>query len=537
MQDNVQNSAITFAEPELSAEKSKEIARFTKKRAKKRVILVAVVLVLAAVIATVLHIPKDTRQQVSVSALTRGELVNRLTLSGTVESGRSQRIYSTETGLVRQVYVQIGDRVEQGDLLCTLETEDIERAIKIQQVSMNNAAQKAAINLSGSQTQYQNLLDDLQTDKYAELVSAEQSLNYAQREYTDARHELDEHKDEQEYADEVVNGLERKLNLARIELSRAKTAYNNAVKAGAGVDEALLLLQEKEKAYDEIYALWDDANDEYGDVVTTYTKQYRLARLKYNDALENKEMIERSAARRLAELNNAVDLNILNSDMTAQRLELERLQASLAASSVTAPISGTVTAVYALEGMPGNGLLFVVEDTEQLVVKTAVREYDVTAIKPGMPALIKSDASGDQEWQGEVLRIAPAAVKSSNGSTLTGGNGAVSFDTDVALHSGDSALRIGMNVRLNIIIEKKDGVLSVPYDAVIYPDGTPMVLVARADEKGEYTALAVAVQPGMETDFYIEVTSDILNEGDWIITEPAAVKDGDAVRLPADTVR
>ncbi|HWP50955.1 MAG TPA: efflux RND transporter periplasmic adaptor subunit [Clostridia bacterium] len=494
--------------------------------------VITIVVLLAAAVALKLFLPKDTRPYVSTSPISKGSLENLITLNGTVESDAASRIYSIETGLVTAVNVKAGDQVVAGDNLCQLNTADLERSIKIQETAINNAVKKAELTLSESQIEYQNLLDDLQTDKYSDLISAQQTLNYAQRDYTDARHELDDHKDEQEYADEVINKLERAMNLARIELSRAKKALNQAEKTGQGVNEARIALQEKETAYDAAYSAWDEANDDYGDAVTKYTKEYSLARLKYNDALENKETIERAANRRLAELKNAIEMNNISADMTEERLTLEKLQQSMADSTVKAPITGTVTAVYALEGMPGNGLLFVIEDTDQLVVKTSVREYDVAALREGMPAVIKSDATGEREFSGEVLRIAPAAAKTADGSTAAKNGGTVEFETDISLPAADSALRIGMNVRLNIILEKKDDVLSVPYDAVTTDEnGNDVVYVARADEKGNYTAQPVAVQTGMETDFAIEIAADALTEGDLIITDPSSVTSGVAVRL------
>lgn len=533
MLENNQAASVCVAEqPAAQTDKSKEIAHFTKKRPKKKIWMIAIIVLLAAALALKLFLPKDTRPVVSTSPISKGSLENRITLNGTVESDAASRVFSTETGLVTAVNVKVGDRVVVGDMLCQLDTTDLERSIKIQQTSINNAAQKAALALADSQADYQNLLDDLQTDKYAELISAQQTLNYAQREYTDARRALDEHKDEQEYADELMNKLERALNLAQIELSRAKKAYNDAQKTGVGIPEATAALQEKEIAYDAAYKEWDDANDQYGDDITVYSKEYRLARLKYNDALENKETVERNATRRLVALKNAIEMNAISADMTGERLSLEKLQQSLADSTVKSPITGTVTAVYALPGMPGNGLLFVIEDTERLVVKTSVREYDVAALSTGLPAVIKSDATGEREFDGAVLRIAPAAAKTADGSTAAKNGGTVEFEAEVSLPEATDALRIGMNVRLNIILEKKEDILSVPYDAVTTDEnGEDVLYIAHKGEDGNYTVKAVPVKTGMETDFAIEVTADALAEGDLVITDPGSAAPGDAIRL------
>lgn len=60
-----------------------------------------------------------------------------------------------------------------------------------------------------------------------------------------------------------------------------------------------------------------------------------------------------------------------------------------------------MTAVYAKEGVPAAGLLFVVENTDDLVIKTALKEYDVATVQEGMPTEIKSDATGEEVFRGD----------------------------------------------------------------------------------------------------------------------------------------
>lgn len=530
-----ENSSTALPTAEASnntiTKKINEIARFTKKKPSKKkiVFIVAAVLMLIIIVAKI-AIPKDTRPIADTIPLTRGELINKINLSGTVSSNNATRIYSNENGLVQVIHVNVGDKVKAGDLLCELDTTDIERSIKIKQNQIQIAIKKNALSLDDSTRSYQNLLDDMQNENYTALISTQQSLNYAQREYADARRALDDHEDEQEYADEVINKLEREMSLARIALSRAKKKYNQALKDGVGVSEAYTAMQEADIAYSKAFDAWEDANDEYGDDVTKYTDDFRQARLKYNDALEDKELAERTAARNLASLKNAMERETLDSDMTGDRLALEKLEQSLEESSIKSPIDGTITAVYALEGMPGAGLLFVVENTDDLIVNTSVREYDIISVKSGLPAIIKSDATGSREFEGEVLRVSPAAEKDKEGSTQE--STTVKFPADIAITSQDSGLRIGMNVRMNLILEKKENVLYVPYDAVTTDEnGSDIVLVAKADGSGGYIAQSVAVSTGMETDFSIEIFSDELSEGDLIISAPSGIANGDKIKL------
>lgn len=214
----------------------------------------------------------------------------------------------------------------------------------------------------------------------------------------------------------------------------------------------------------------------------------------------------------------------LEANLYADEVALKKLQLELAEAALTAPVSGTVTAVYAKKGAAGNGLMFVIEDTENLIVKTSLKEYDISSVREGMPALIKSDATGEEEFEGKVTKIYPTARKGENGQTASG---TIEFPTDVSLSSGGSGLRIGMNVRLNIITESKENVWAIPYDAVTTDAaGRQVVYVLRPDPQGGQVAAAIEVQTGMETDFYIEISSDALQEGDQIISTPGAVSDG-----------
>ncbi|MCL2294851.1 MAG: efflux RND transporter periplasmic adaptor subunit [Spirochaetes bacterium] len=118
---------------------------------------------------------------------------------------------------------------------------------------------------------------------------------------------------------------------------------------------------------------------------------------------------------------------------------------------IKAPISGAVTAVFAREGVPGPGLLFVVEDTDNLKIITRFREYDIGRIKTGMDVLITSDATGDAVYTGRISRINPAAIKNEFGETVAAS--VVEFEAEVAVTSANTDLRIGTNTRLTVILD------------------------------------------------------------------------------------
>ena len=119
----------------------------------------------------------------------------------------------------------------------------------------------------------------------------------------------------------------------------------------------------------------------------------------------------------------------------------EEARVSLERATIRAPINGTVTDVIAREGASGMGLLFVIEDTDNLKIVTRFRGYDLGRLENGMAVTITLDADGSAEYAGVISRINPAAIADAL---------AAEFEAEALVTSPETSLRIGMNVRLSI---------------------------------------------------------------------------------------
>ena len=132
--------------------------------------------------------------------------------------------------------------------------------------------------------------------------------------------------------------------------------------------------------------------------------------------------------------------------------QVRGVEAAIERSVLTSPIRGTVTAVIAQEGSIGSGLMFIVEDTENLRVMTSFREHDLNMVRTGMEVAIISDAAfggitldqaGSLGYSGIISRINPAATLSLP---------IAEFEAEVLVTSQDTSLRIGMGTRLDITV-------------------------------------------------------------------------------------
>lgn len=267
------------------------------------------------------------------------------------------------------------------------------------------------------------------------------------------------------------------------------------------VESATLELENSQTSFDQIKALFGSgatSQDEF----TKAESALKRAQLSYDNAQASLENIKNK--------NTTTTKN----NIEIQRVALEKQKKTLNDTKIISPTTGTVTMVNAKENGSAAGLLFVIEDTDNLIISTAIGEYDISLIKLGQEVIIKADSTGDKQFIGTVSKIAPTAIKDASGNTASSTN--VQFDTEITMKDKDPNIKIGMNVRLTIKLNEKKGVYSVPYDAIVAEaDGSQWIYVletTQKDGKAQSATRKIQVQTGMETDMYIEISSPDLKD-------------------------
>lgn len=276
----------------------------------------------------------------------------------------------------------------------------------------------------------------------------------------------------------------------------AKANYENAVLANTPAqteyDAAQTALTAAQTALDSA-----KQNCNY----TTYESAASRASANYDSARSMLDSLEKTYKSSLKTVENALEqLNkAKTSDEAADILE------QIEACTITATTGGTITQVNATVGSApgassGGSTLFVIQDTDHLKVAVTIDEYDISKIKTGLDAVIKSDATGDAKIEGYVSQVS---------LTATTGQSSSGFGAEITVNKTNSGLLIGLNAQVEIILSQKEGVYNVPYDAVgTDENGNSVVYVKNGD-----TFEPVAVTTGMETDYYIEIMGADLREG------------------------
>lgn len=549
---------------------------------KKLLIILAVVLVLAIAIVAVL-LSRDTadvaadafaaaNQQTEVLAKTDIEQI--VSGTGKIQSRSPREVTSSSNYEVKEIYVAEGDWVEEGQLLATLDSEDLDKEIADLREDIADAEEKDADSVADAE---EKLADAIETrDENAE--KNEESIQEALDSIEQARKDAGEAALEEgavEYATEASADAKNTLTSAQTALQTAQASYSakevtyqtllgyeklyyDKVLDSSKEDlletfgyesiEALSDAVEQAKEdrdalqpnVDAAQAAYDSAEAKYD---ATYEAAYQLYKSShplvysegYNDAdvsnlestyekaVETKESTYETDTKSIESAQKSLDSQKEVDSAEAYRSQLETLLENKEDCRIVAPSAGTVTEMSAEVGKTSTGMaMFTIENTNELEISVSIPEYDVPNISIGTPVTITSDAYDNKEWTGTVSVISPKATDDSGNFTVT-----------VDITSEAEGLAIGMSAKVNIIVDSQTDIFAVPYDAVTENEqGQKIIYVVEENTSGDnsskgkdneqasLTRREIVVETGMEGDYYIEISGAGLKEGLTYLSDP-----------------
>ena len=149
--------------------------------------------------------------------------------------------------------------------------------------------------------------------------------------------------------------------------------------------------------------------------------------------------------------------------------------------SVTSPMAGVVidrkveigeTITSGVSSFNAGSVLFTVADLAGMKIAVDVNEVDVGKIHVGQAVTIGVDAFPFQRFEGKVTFISPAAKAVEKVKV---------FEVEVMPAEERPELRPGMTANVTVKGERKDGVLTVPTEALFQRDEREVVFVLRED--------------------------------------------------------
>lgn len=491
---------------------------------KKRIILAGGILVVAAgIIAGIrmygrqknMKAMEESRNRIETVQVTKQNLIDSISVTGTIASADAWDVSASAKDVeVLQVNYEVGDYVNAGDVIVVLDSADIELNLTQAQNKQALSEYNESKSIETASENYTEAVED-GTDTYNKAVKTEaeakEDLQEAEDDLAEAASRLKRREESLSEANEALAAISKpqepeKPNPDNYENGEEDEEYKNALQTyETALNEYKAALEEYnalEKAAAEAGASYTEAHQAYNTAAETEERAadaYENAAEALDDAQKNND---RNISNAADSLEKAQMEHTYSNDSSQQTIE--NYQEQIESCTVTAPISGIITAMNVDAGdtyMGEGNILFSVADNEHFIVSASVDEYDISSIEKDMDAAVIVEAIGEEELPARVSFVSPTVTNSNMGSS--------SYAIEIELDDTNTDLRIGMTAKASIVMDAAYDVLTVPYDCIeTDEDGNSVVYI---DQNGEKTA--VAVETGMQGDYYVEVSGDGLEEG------------------------
>jgi HlyD family secretion protein len=392
----------------------------------------------------------------------------RITASGKVVPVQNVNLSPKTSGLLVNLLVEQGDRVEQGQIIARMDNADLQAQLIQSRAKLAEAQAQLDKTVAGSRPE--------------EIAQAKARLAQAQAQLEQARNGT--RPEEIEQAQAQVESAQARVNLSSSRVQRNRNLYEQGATARDKLDEVV-------------------ADDRSARASLTEA-QRRLAQLQKGSRSE--EIAQRQASvteakeslRQLENGSRPEDIASSKAAVAAARGELKAVQVKLEDTIIRAPFAGVVTQKYATEGAfvtPTTSASTTASATSSSIVAIArgleiiaeVPEVDVGQIKQGQPVEIVADAYPDKVFKGHVRLISPEAVIEQN---------VTSFQVRIAIDTGKNELLSGMNVDVTFLGKALQDALLVPTVAIVTEKGKTGVLVP--DEKNKPQFHPVTIGPSVQ---------------------------------------
>ncbi len=390
----------------------------------------------------------------------------RITTSGKVVPVQSVNISPKNPGILKQLYVEQGDRVQTGKILARMDSADIQA--RIQQFSANLAQSQAQL-------------------AEAEAGSRPQEIDQSKARLSQVQAQLDQAKagnrpQEIAQAQALVDAAQAKANYSSKKVKRYQYLYQQGAVQKQELDQfvsedksAIANLQEAQKRL-----------------------SLQQAGSRSEEMTQRKAVVEEAKAQ-LQLMENGTRPEIINQRKAAvasAQAQLKAEQVNLEDTIIRAPFAGIVTQKYANIGAfvtPTTSASSSASATSSSIVAVArglevlaqVPEADIGRIKQGQSVEIVADAYPDQVFKGSVRLISPEAVVE---------QGVTSFQVRVTLDTGADKLRSGLNVDLTFLGDRLSNALVLPTVAIVSEKGQTGVLIPDAKNKAQFREVTIGSQ-------------------------------------------
>lgn len=460
---------------------------------------------------------------ITVAQASRGGVASYLSYTGTVNPVSNVAVVPKVAGKVTNVMVKLGDTVQRGDVLYTIDDTDIRLQV-----------QQAEAGLTSAQAAYNNAVGGGAKQSVSQM---EQALTRAELEYSDAQSAYERAKQANESGSAIIQA-EATLNEARGAYERAQAQYDNntaVTAAQVAYDSAKLGYERMQQLYDQggvskqqlesaenqfktAEAQLASAQDGAKQTLESAKSRFDIAQEQYNTAVLNKDTELETAKSRLdnaeaslqaARENLDLTVNVINpqnaqsasAQVKSAQAALDIAREQLNNCTVTAPISGQVSAMPVEVGaMASQSSAVMLVDMNGVEIDIKVAEKNINNVTVGMAAKVSVASGGIEGADATVAEVSPAA------DVQTG-----MYDVKIYIENPDERFKAGMFADVQLVANQNTDALTIPTDAVKKDGDRTYVFVVNGDKLEERDVVL-----GIEQEDVTEVAGG-LSDGETVV--------------------
>jgi len=569
------------------------MATVKKNKKKKMIITVCIILVIAIAAGSIFAVSAGNKKEtVSLTTIGTSDIFESVNATGEITSGSTKEYSVGTVAVVKEVFVQVGDEVKEGDKLATFDTSALDSEVKKLQSTYNQA-----------KTSYNESVQAQKTAK-ANLAEVEDEIAKLEKTLADAKYYLENPTTTTKKAKPTTAPTSKpstepssekpSLKPTTSTTTREAVTYPNTVEgvvsALTDLVETINGLADDVKTTNEITRVVMEAIAEKiesgefsSDAIAQAAGDAMAEAIKKGLIEETELIIESGVAVEMVETAvRAVDwaaigtsvANSPNVSATAVELRLAALYAQQQIFSIqasndavyakkeimdssksaldavkeadeelsagwTAAFDGTITKcdIYPNEQTSVLSGGITLQNMGNKIVTISLNEYDIHKVKVGMSASIKT-AYG--KYTGQVISKAPTATGGSQGSILD------SVGSMAGISGLSSLTQTGAGVEVQVSVDNPDDNIIIGFDADVEISvgdhiGVTTVPIESIilDKTGSYvylyneeeeTVTKTLIETGAISDSSYEVTSGI-KSGDKIVSAPQSTYEEETFKV------
>jgi len=428
-------------------------------------------------------------ETIQTARVRRGSLIIAVGGSGTLMPAAEVNLGFSSGGVVSEVLVEVGDWVEKGDVLVTIDPTPLEWAV-VQAEADLVAAQE---NLETAENPYSQLdlnqaylavdqaAADL-TEARENVAAAMESTACLYRSVIDLEYEYswyhdNYHQTAQRYEAGEIDREE--LDAASDNLQWAEERLNEAFAWPPGPEDVAVC----ENDYVWYKGRYAEMGERYwaGEIsyeqLIALSDRLQAAKQRFNQAQAAASAVNRAedqvaqaqyslqrSQETLAETQaspDPIEIEAVRIKVVSAQDALEDARAALEGASMLTPFSGVVTALQAQVGETvGTAPIITVADLAHPLIEIYLDETDASSVAPGYGVEVVFDALPDEVFSGHVVRVEPKLL-SVQGAPAVVVYASLEEDLDRSW-----LLPLGANAMVEVIAARADNVLLVPAEAL-----------------------------------------------------------------------